>query len=349
MKLVVLYEELSGYFISCIGRFSEKYSVEVHVFRKEVNSEAPFEFKTVKNIFFYNRTGFSDNELQSLILKIDPGVMFCGGWIYKPYLNICKKYRNKIPVIIAFDNTWKNSLKQNIASLISSFTIHKYFNVSWVAGQRQYEYAKRLGFRNDRIFLHVYSADYDHFNNWYIGCKEQKRKNFPHRFIFIGRYYEFKGIKDLWSAFIEAETENPNNWELWCLGTGNIEPIVHPKIKHFGFIQPDEMKKFIQECGVFILPSTFEPWGVAVHEFSSAGFTLICSDEVGAVEMFLKNEENGFVFKSGNTADLKRVLNKVMSTTDEKLFKMGERSAELAGQITPDKWADTLWSIINRM
>jgi glycosyltransferase involved in cell wall biosynthesis len=209
------------------------------------------------------------------------------------------------------------------------------------------EFAKRLGFNKQNTLTGLYSCDYSFFHNLFLQCKEEKQKKFPHRFIYVGRYYDFKGVTDLWHAFIDLQKEFPNEWELWCLGTGDVPPIVHPKIKHFGFVQPKDMQKFIAECGVFVLPSRFEPWGVAVHEFASAGFPLLCSDEVGAAEMFLKNNENGFMFKAKNILQLKNVMKKIISLSDDKLFSMGEMSAELAKQITPDRWADTLFQIAN--
>lgn len=346
MKLVVLYEELAGYFIACINRFSEKYDVQVHVFRKELNDVAPFDFNLTANVKIYDRKNFDDKQIVEIIENIRPNGIFCGGWLYKPYLKLAKKYRKEIPVILGFDNKWKNSLKQNMLSLFSKRYFRDHFLSCWVPGSKQAEFADKIGFNKKNIFQKAYSADVYLFDKFYKNSLEGKRKNTPNRFIFSGRYTHAKGINLLWQAFIELEKENPNDWELWCLGTGDIKPIIHPKIKHFGFVQPKDMEKYISEAGVFVLPSTFEPWGVAVHEFASAGFPLICSNEVGATELFLKDGENGFLFESGNIAALKIAMKKIFSMSHEQLFAMGKMSAELAKQITPDKWADTLMSIL---
>ncbi len=348
MKVIVLYEELSGYFLACINCFAEKYNADVYIFRKEVNAEAPFQLFSYSRIHFFYQSEFSERKLSEKIKEIGPDAIICGGWSTKMYMNVCRKYRSKIPVVLGFDNKWNNSLRQNIASILSSFTIQRAFTYCWVPGIKQKVFAKKLGFDEDHIFLNAYSADFNFFNRLCLSIKESKKISFPHRFIFTGRYFDFKGIRDLWKAFIELQNENPNDWELWCLGAGDIESVVHPKIKHFGFIQPDRIETFITETGVFVLPSTFEPWGVAVHEFAAAGFPLICSDEVGAAELFLKEGENGFLFEAGNVSGLKKVLRKIMSTPDPQLVVMGEKSAELARQITPDKWSETLMSVITK-
>ncbi len=345
MKILFLYTELAQYFLACVNALSKKTKAEIHIVKWQVNNEAPFQFSFSGNIKIYERKNFSEKSLIHLAENISPDIIYCSGWTDKEYLSVCKKFRNKIPVIVGFDNKWTGNLKQQLGAALNKITIQKYFSHCWIPGEPQMEFAKRLGFNNENILTGFYSCDYDFFHELYLKNAETKRKNFPHKFIFAARYYEFKGIKDLWQAFIELQKEIPNDWELWCLGTGDVEPIAHPKIKHFGFIQPKEMKKFISESGVFILPSKFEPWGVAVHEFAAAGFPLICSKEVNAAGTFLKENENGFLFDAGSISQLKDILQKIISSTDKKLFQMGEKSAELAKQITPEKWADTLLSI----
>ena len=346
MKIVILYEELAEYVLASIAALRNKYGAEIHLFRKSVNRYAPFVFNDMDYLHIRNRDEYKDNALITAISEINPDLLFCGGWMYKPYLKVSKKYKSKIPVILGFDNKWQASIKQQMAAALNKITIQKYFSHCWIPGSPQVEFAKRLGFNDKNIFIGFYSCDYEKFNSLYLKHKEYKKKNYPHRLIFVGRYYKFKGISELWNSFISIQNENPNNWELWCLGTGNIHPIVHPKIKHFGFVQPNDMENIIRDCGVFVLPSTFEPWGVAVHEFASAGFPLICSSEVGAATQFLKDEENGFLFKAGNITQLKNAMRKIISLSDEQLVAMGERSVELAKQITPAIWADTLMSIL---
>ena len=347
MKFLFLYTELAPYFLSCINALSTKSNTEIHIVRWSVNNEAPFDFSFPKNVKIYDRDKFNKKSLNELAEKIIPDVIYCSGWTDKDYLSICKKFRSETPVIVGFDNKWTGTIKQQLGTILSPITIHKYFSHCWIPGKPQSEFAKRIGFKSENILQGFYSCDYNFFHNLYLKNKTIKEQKFPHRFIFVGRYYDFKGIKNLWRAFIELQKENPNDWELYCLGTGDIDPIKHPQVKHFGFVQPTDMARFISDCGVFALPSTFEPWGVAVHEFAAAGFPLLCSDEVGAASAFLKDNENGFLFKSGNVSELKKSMKKIISMSDKQLFLMGEKSSELAKQITPDIWADKILSVLN--
>lgn len=155
----------------------------------------------------------------------------------------------------------------------------------------------------------------------------------------------------MWEAFTALQREHPNDWELWCTGTGELydKRREHPKIRHFGFVQPAELGKIISETGVFLLPSHFEPWGVVAHEFAAAGFPLLCSDEVMAAGQFLKNGENGFIFPSDKIHEMKSVMKKIVILPDEQLVEMGNKSHVYSQELTPDKWTETLLSVVNKI
>jgi glycosyltransferase involved in cell wall biosynthesis len=346
-KIVFLYTELATYFLASVKKIALHKDIEVHIIRWPLNKEAPFEFSFPENVKIYDRKHYkSDKALLDHIVSVNPSILYCSGWVDKGYLKVCKQYKNKIPVIVGFDNQWKGSFKQYLAAFISPFKILNHFSHCWVPGELQEEYALRLGFKKANILTGFYSCDFDFFYNQYLVNKQNKESLFPTRFIFVGRYFEFKGIKDLWNAFVELHNETPNEWELWCLGTGDIEPIVHPKIRHFGFVQPKDLPAFIKDTGVFILPSHFEPWGVVVHEFAAAGFPIICSDQVGARTTFVENNYNGYIYESGNIEALKRAMKEVINADSAKLLDLGEKSVEKAKQITPEIWAKQLISLI---
>lgn len=346
-QIVFLYTEISTYFLACIDKLALRSTIEITIIRWPLNKEAPFDFSFSSSITIIERYSFvSDDKLVEFVSNLNPSIIYSSGWVDKGYLKVCKKYKNKIPVIVGFDNQWTGNLKQQIARIVSPFKILNYFSYCWVPGALQEKYARKLGFKKNHVLTGFYSCDFDFFYDQYIGNREEKRTKFPKRFIYVGRYFEFKGIKDLWKAFIEVQNEQPNEWELWCLGTGDIEPVVHPKIKHFGFVQPVELKTYIKNTGVFVLPSFFEPWGVVVHEFASAGFPLICSDKVGARTAFVENNYNGYIYKSKDINALKTALKKIINSDSSSLFEMGEKSVEKAKLITPEIWVKQLVSLL---
>lgn len=347
-KLVFLYSELAGYFLSCLRQLRNSYpELEIHVFRWPLNKEAPFSFHFPNDIHFYSREEYQGDKLIEKVKDIDPSFIYCSGWMDKQYVKVCNAYKGIVPTVLGMDTPWRGKFKQWLRILFLGNSIKRSFSHCWVPGRRQKAYANKLGFSDDQILMGFYSADQPHFYSLFEKYSGEKRTRFPHRFLYTGRYVESKGVQLLWDAFAEVKEEFKNDWELWCLGTGNVEPVNHPAIRHFGFVQPSGIENFVKETGVFVLPSNFEPWGVVVHEFAAAGFPMICSDQVGATEAFVEYDKNGFIFNQGDKEDLKRCLKGIMSKTDSDLIKMGEKSAELSFRITPETWVAELFKSLN--
>lgn len=346
MKFVFLYTEIAEYVLACCNELAKH--GEVHIVRWPVNKEAPFQFQFQSKLKIYSKNDYTTESLAALVKEIEPDIIVCSGWIDKDYLKITKGYFKNIPTVMTCDTHWKGSIKQQVARIISRFTLLKTFSHAWVPGQAQKQYALKLGFNKQHIETGFYSCDLHHFESIYQAQKAQKSTFLPKRFLFVGRYYEFKGINELWKAFTDVHAQFPNEWELWCLGVGDVEPVQHPKIKHFGFIQPKDMASYTAETSVFILPSRFEPWGVVVHEFAACGFPLLLSREIGAGEQFLQEGKNGFSFKAGDPNAISEALLKIIKSTDEELMKMATVSNELSKTISPEKWAGKLLNILKR-
>lgn len=343
MKVLFLYTELADYFLKCCEELSQ--SSEVSIVRWPVNKEAPFAFTYSDRLKVYDKKDYNFNQLEKLVQQINPDMLICSGWIDKEYLKLSKKYFQKIPTVLTCDTHWRASLKQYLAIALSRFFLLNTFSHAWVPGKPQTDYVNKLGFSKDKISTGFYSCDLSKFNKIYEAQFQLKQNNFPKRFLYVGRYYDFKGIKELWQAFIELQKEEPNDWELWCLGKGNIEGVEHPKIKHFGFVQPNELGPILEKSGVFVLPSKFEPWGVVVHEYAAAGFPLVLSDAVGASEAYLEKGKNGFSFRASDSEALKNVLKKIINLSSKELILMSEKSHDLAQIHSPEKWSNTVLKI----
>ncbi|CAN5464958.1 hypothetical protein BH11BAC2_BH11BAC2_18380 [soil metagenome] len=348
-KVLILYFELAGYVVACLERLAAKYEVEIHLIRYPVQAVAPFNFNLGGNITVYERRDFSDQQLIELTEKINPDLVYCCGWSDKGYVSVCRGLKKRIPILLAFDNPWLGTLKQRIASIAGPLYLPSIFTHCWVPGEPNAVYARKLGFKGNRLFTGMYSADVQLFENYYQQIIPKKKEKFPHRFLYVGRYTALKGFTEMLEAFTGIPDNDLKDWELWCLGKGELEneiPKDNPRIKNFGFVQPDALAPYLEQTGVFILPTHYEHWGVVVHEFAAAGFPLICSTTTSAATTFLHEGENGFFTKPKSMESIREVILKVISKNDNQLFQMGERSKELAKQISPDTWSDTIWNLI---
>jgi glycosyltransferase involved in cell wall biosynthesis len=191
---------------------------------------------------------------------------------------------------------------------------------------------------------HLCSADIHELNFEFKKCFFLKKKKYPKKFIYVGRFEKIKGILQLLSAW--RSIVEKNGWTLHFIGQGslNLKKITETDIdiKVSEFMPYNYLFKEIKNSGCLILPSLREPWGMVVHEFSAAGLPLILSDQVGSRFSFLINNQNGYLFNSNNINSLTLALKKIMYQSNQNLLKMSKISAKLSKKTSPDLSASAL-------
>jgi glycosyltransferase involved in cell wall biosynthesis len=244
-------------------------------------------------------------------------------------------------VVLTLDNWWTGSLRQWLAVLTSPFFIHRHFNRAWVPGAPQQLFAEKLGFQGQKLATGFYCADPKLFEKIH---EIRKNRQPSKKLLYVGRYIEVKGIRELWTAFERLSNDFPE-WELHCIGTGDLwdERAIHPKTVHHGFKQPDELAAHLEDAACFVMPSKKEPWGVVLHEMAIAGLPLLVSGQVGAAMRFLEYGKNGFSFDING---LESALRSFLSLPSSKPLEMGEHSHLLGAKDHPDVWRETLSKLI---
>lgn len=350
-RVLFLYTELAPYFLACLKALVNENPVEVELVRWPVNNEAPFDLDFDPKVNLRERKELNDADLLNLYAALKPHIVLTSGWVDKTYLQVCREaMKDGVPAVMCSDTAWRGDLKQWAAVAASKLWIKQTFSDAWVSGMKQAQYAKRLGFQSDRIQTGFYSADTSAFKELGQRLLTQKAVSLPHRFLCVARYIPTKGHQYLCEAFAElCDGNEAGDWELWCVGTGELFPLSydHDRIVHKGFVQPIDLPAIQEECSVFVLPSLYEPWGVVVQEHALSGFPLLLSDKVGAAERFLKEGENGYVFKAGSKEDLKNAMRSIIGKDDRSINEMGERSSELGADWDPSKWAKVLMKIVS--
>jgi len=348
-KALFLYFELAAYFTACLKQLAADCDVEIHLVRYPVSGVAPFRFDIDRDVTLYERNSMDRKSLIALCDKLEPDFVFICGWADRDYLAVARHLKKRIPVVMSLDNPWRGTLKQYLASITGPLLLPGIFTHCWVPGEPNARYARKLGFKAERLLAGLYSADTDLFSSFERTARPLKEKKFPHRFLFVGRLTALKGIRELLAAFVSLREEERGDWELWCIGKGELEHEfpVHPAIRKIGFVQPEDMSPYIRDCGVFILPTHYEHWGVVVHEFATAGFPLICSSTTSAASAFLRDGYNGFITQPGDTASIKEAMLKIIRLNDGGLMEMGRNSTELAAQISPRTWSATVQQLMN--
>ena len=337
-RIVFLYSELAGYFLACaeaLGQHPEMASVDI--VHWPIHPEAPFQFKSTDHYTLHPKEKQSRESLKQLLARTNPSAIVCSGWMDSDYNAVAKAYQKHIPVVLTLDNWWTGSLKQRLAALTAPWFIHRRFNRAWVPGEPQIPFAQKLGFSGHSLATGFYCADPKPFQAIY-----EKRKTTPpsKKILYIGRYLDVKGVRELWAAFIQLSDEFPE-WEMHCIGTGELwdSRAIHPKIIHHGFKQPHELEPHLVDASCFVMPSKKEPWGVVLHEMAIAGIPLLASRSVGAATEYLTPKKNGFEFL---TTNLVQEMKQMIQKSDAEREAMGEWSHELGSRQSHKDWVETL-------
>ena len=351
MKILYLYEEVMGYTLATM-RALASLGVELHVIHWDHKKLTPFELPTVSGVTFYPRSQLSREDIRNLAFEFLPALTVVSGWNDKDYLSVAKILRKKsFKVVLALDGQWNGTTKQYVARLLGKIHwFEQYYSHAWVAGTFQHEYARMLGLDRQDIVFDLYSADLSLFHRAHSESYKGKLASYPHRFLFVGRFEQIKGMDTLLSAW-KTLGESRRDWELHLVGSGSLKNDLQTTLGVVvkDFMQPDQLIDEVVSSGCFVLPSRGEPWGVVVHEFAAAGMPLIVSDVVGAASTFLISGLNGYSFKVDDAQALANRMQKIINSTDKELMTMAEISHNLSHRITPLTSAANLLSLIDRV
>lgn len=270
MKIAILYTSLSGYMTACLEAYRRQTGARLLVFARPSGGNAPFSTNTFSRLGeIVDRTQLGAEQMQEQIEAFEPEAILVSGWIDPAYNRICRRLKAEgVPVIAGCDTQWKGSLRQRLAGLAAPWHVHRFIEVLWVTGERQRQLGRALGFHGERCWDGFYACDWEQFAR----KKPDVPSARPHSFLFVGRYVEGKGIRDLAAAYRIYRAEVKDAWSLVCAGKGDLAPVLaEAGANDHGFVQPERLPDLMHEAAAFVLPSLFEPWGVVLQKRRRAG------------------------------------------------------------------------------
>ena len=282
---------------------------------------------------------FDRRDLEELVARriedFDPRVILVAGWGIAPYRRVLKRLAGGGQcVVMGMDTPWRGRFQQHFAK----FLLHSYLvqiDAVLAAGARSAEYARRLGFRQEQIFKGLYS--------WDEGLRERCRrvpKSDRGEFLFIGRYVPQKGLATLVQAYEEYRSRVKDPWDLICCGAGPLQSMLQGRagVRDMGFVPPSELPKYLGRASAFVLPSNYEPWGVAIAEAMGCGLPVIVSDACGAGLDLIESGVSGFIVKTGASGELADCMVECHGQP-QRLADMAQRGQASAEAYTSVQWA----------
>lgn len=341
-RVAILYSHPAPYLLACLRTLHETYGAEILAIFWEPETNAPFVFDTESYIAKrYRRQGLSTTQMVDILTSFCPDVIYVTGWMDRGYLRVARKFKIQgIPVVAGLDGQWRGTLRQWLAVSFGRFLLHKCIDILWVTGERQAQYARRLGFDAERLWYGFYCCDWQRFQQVYDARGERRSGGF----LFVGRYVADKGLDLLLQAYERYRESVAEPMDLRCAGAGPLKPLLQgkPGVIDLGFVQADRLPEVFLSSSVFVLPSSHEPWGVVIQEATASGMVVICSNACGASVHLVQDQYNGFVFEVGNGEDLMARLIMAASLSNEEWATMVDAGHGLSRQFTPERWAKTL-------
>jgi glycosyltransferase involved in cell wall biosynthesis len=108
------------------------------------------------------------------------------------------------------------------------------------------------------------------------------------------------------------------------------------RIRRYGQLDQNAVAQLMQRMDVFVFPSLFEAYGMALAEAAAVGLPAVTTD-VGAASNIYRHESTGFVIPSGETGLFAAALRELITEGD-----LRRRFRDNLHACTPRTWQDTL-------
>jgi glycosyltransferase involved in cell wall biosynthesis len=207
-------------------------------------------------------------------------------------------------------------------------------------------YYREHGLADDRVFIMPYSVDNAFFQAGAAqaaGRREALRQSLGMErgrpvILYAGKMIPRKRPDDLLKAYMALSPDSRSEPHPYLLfvGDGEMRRDLEAaaastgwrSIVFRGFSNQSEIAAYYDLCDVFVMPSETEPWGLVVNEAMNAGRPVIVSNRAGCGPDLVREGENGFVFKAGDSEDLSRVLREALASPERRV-EMGRKSLEI--------------------
>jgi phosphatidylinositol alpha 1,6-mannosyltransferase len=157
-------------------------------------------------------------------------------------------------------------------------------------------------------------------------------------------------------VLLDAVAKMSSNGYIIIVGSGPIEADLHAqaerlnlgdRVKFLGYVRDSDLLALRRLADVFVIPSEAELQSLSTMEAMACGLPVIAANSYALPEL-AHHEENGFVFEPGNSDELARYLDTLL--TDSALrARMGAKSLEIIAKHDRVKVLDRWEALYHRL
>lgn len=198
-------------------------------------------------------------------------------------------------------------------------------------GRYQYAEYAAYGVAASRMFFAPYCVDQEHF-------AAQRRRLTPERDAirkgygfapdtvvigYTGKLYDRKNPLELLRAF-ESLPDDGRQYGLLMAGDGPqrsecerlASGVKRGPVVFTGFLNQTELGRAYVAMDIFVMPSLWETWGLAVNEAMAFGLPVIATSAVNAAQDLIVDGETGYRYAAGDTGGLAQSIARISALPD---------------------------------
>lgn len=231
----------------------------------------------------------------------------------------------------ALDINKASSFKRKVRNKLLKGLFYKASALFYI-GEQNKKFYENFHVDADKLIHMPFAVDNDYFRSYQIDVDVERRvlgfKSNETVILFTGKLIAKKQLDLLLKSL-----ENLSNYILLVVGEGNLgeelkklAESLNINSRFLGFINQKDIPKFYWLADVYVMPSSTEPWGLAINEAMNCDCAIIASDRVGAADDLIK--DNGYVFPYNNADVLKKNI-EILLKDKELLTECKENSKKL--------------------
>jgi glycosyltransferase involved in cell wall biosynthesis len=175
-------------------------------------------------------------------------------------------------------------------------------------GSENLRWLRRLGFSERRLFYAPYCVDVERLDRALAALppKDTLRESFhlderTPVILTVARLAPEKQVDRLMDAFATVRKEQ--RCQLLIVGSGKLQNELHktaerdeiPDVKFTGYLPQSELPAAYAASDVFVLFSSYEPWGLVVNEAMHCALPVVASDRVGSAYDLVQEGRTGYM------------------------------------------------------
>ncbi|MDB5395968.1 MAG: glycosyltransferase [Rhodospirillales bacterium] len=211
-------------------------------------------------------------------------------------------------------------------------------------GQSGRRYLRSIGAPDSAIFIANQTVDIDEFSL----CPTTRSEGANRRMLYCGRFIAKKGLQAFQAEAASWAARNPDRTvSIRWVGDGETGPalkaFVGPPnlLQEFpGAVGYEGLRRHYAECGILILPTLDDEWGLVVNEAFAAGLPVLGTVYSQAVQELVDEGKTGWIYDPHEPNAAAHALGRVFGTSDAALAMMRGQARTRIRDLTPQNIAN---------